>query len=416
MNDEERTEEQPEGDSPEGSGGSDAPEGTEPPEAPTTPQAAPTEASQRPKRLLRSRSDRMVAGVAGGLGRYFGVDPVIIRIAFGVSIFFGGLGLIAYLALAIFVPTGEGEDVDQAPYERSRWLGVAAGVAIVLLLIPAIGWGIFWGGDWGGGGPWGLFWLVIPVAIAIGAYAVVRDRRERGQQFTAGGVFAAILLVVAILFAFFALSAVAAFATATGNGLAIALAVTAIGGVLIVTGLLGGARWLIIPAAALATGVGVAAATDLEFAGGIGEETHRPANVASLPADGYELGIGRLEIDLRELDWDREEVVTLDVNLGIGQAVVGVPEEVCVETRLHTGAGDLDVTGEQSDGFDIDLNRHVGSTATPRLELTGEVDLGQFVVVNDDELDLEDASERGFHRDDVDESAMRAAADRACAS
>ena len=44
------------------------------------------------KRLLRSRSDRMLGGVAGGLGDYFRVDPVIFRIGFGVTLFFGGLG------------------------------------------------------------------------------------------------------------------------------------------------------------------------------------------------------------------------------------------------------------------------------------------------------------------------------------
>ncbi len=44
------------------------------------------------RRLLRSRRDRMIAGVAGGLGRYFNVDPVIVRIAFAISVFFGGLG------------------------------------------------------------------------------------------------------------------------------------------------------------------------------------------------------------------------------------------------------------------------------------------------------------------------------------
>ena len=46
--------------------------------------------------------------MAGGLGRYFDVDPVIFRIAFAVSILFGGLGVIAYLAAALFVPADDG--------------------------------------------------------------------------------------------------------------------------------------------------------------------------------------------------------------------------------------------------------------------------------------------------------------------
>ena len=47
----------------------------------------------------------MIAGVAGGLGRYFNIDPVIVRIAFAISVLIGGLGVLAYVALALFVPT-----------------------------------------------------------------------------------------------------------------------------------------------------------------------------------------------------------------------------------------------------------------------------------------------------------------------
>ena len=70
---------------------------------------------RRPRRLMRSGDDRMIAGVAGGLGDYFDIDPVIFRIGFGVSVFFGGLGLIAYLALALLVPSSEGGEVRPAP-------------------------------------------------------------------------------------------------------------------------------------------------------------------------------------------------------------------------------------------------------------------------------------------------------------
>jgi phage shock protein PspC (stress-responsive transcriptional regulator) len=373
---------------------------------------------ERPRRLLRSRSDRMVAGVAGGLGRYFGVDPVIFRIAFGVSVFFGGLGIVAYLALAIFVPTGDGDQVDQAPYERSRWLGVAAGVALVLIVIPTIGFGFFWGGDWGWG-PWGLLWLALPVAIALGAYAVVRDRRARGQLMSVGGVIAAIFLVAATVVGFAILAAVGAFATATGHGVLIAITVTVIGGLLILAGFAGGARWLIVPAAALATGVGVASAADLSFSGGIGQRHYTPTTVAAIPADGYKLGIGELQVDLRDLDWKREKSLELDVDLGVGQAIVAVPQNVCVDADLHTGAGQIKSAGEASDGADVDLDQNRGTSATPRLRLTGEVDLGEFVLVNDNHVDLDTFNPHHFgpHGFDIelDYRAQRAAMARACA-
>lgn len=56
------------------------------------------------KRLYRSRIDRMVFGVCGGLGSYFDIDPVLIRVIFVLSIFFGGIGILAYIILAIVVP------------------------------------------------------------------------------------------------------------------------------------------------------------------------------------------------------------------------------------------------------------------------------------------------------------------------
>jgi phage shock protein C len=56
------------------------------------------------KRLYRSSKDRMLFGVCGGLGQYFNIDPVIVRVIFVITIFFGGLGIIAYIIMAIVVP------------------------------------------------------------------------------------------------------------------------------------------------------------------------------------------------------------------------------------------------------------------------------------------------------------------------
>src|SRR5919108_6233075 len=63
----------------------------------------------QPKRLTRSRADTVIGGVAGGLGRYFGVDPILFRIGFVVLTFIGGVGVIAYLALLAFVPSDGGQ-------------------------------------------------------------------------------------------------------------------------------------------------------------------------------------------------------------------------------------------------------------------------------------------------------------------
>ena len=64
-----------------------------------------------PSRLYRSRSQKMIAGVSGGLGEYFDVDPVLIRLLFVVTTFISGVGLLAYIVLWIIVPLQGDEDV-----------------------------------------------------------------------------------------------------------------------------------------------------------------------------------------------------------------------------------------------------------------------------------------------------------------
>jgi phage shock protein C len=64
----------------------------------------------QPRKLYRSQTNRMVAGVCGGLAEYFNVDPTLIRILFVVLTVFGGAGLVLYLAMWILVP-----DASKAP-------------------------------------------------------------------------------------------------------------------------------------------------------------------------------------------------------------------------------------------------------------------------------------------------------------
>ena len=55
-------------------------------------------------RLYRSRSDRMICGVCGGLAKYFDIDPTIVRIIAVLLAFANGLGILAYIIMAIVVP------------------------------------------------------------------------------------------------------------------------------------------------------------------------------------------------------------------------------------------------------------------------------------------------------------------------
>jgi phage shock protein C len=56
------------------------------------------------KRIYRSRKDRKIAGVCGGLAQYFGIDPVIPRIALLVLLLGAGVGLLAYIICWIVIP------------------------------------------------------------------------------------------------------------------------------------------------------------------------------------------------------------------------------------------------------------------------------------------------------------------------
>lgn len=57
------------------------------------------------RRLLRPQDDRIVAGVCSGIGRYFGVDPVLIRVAFAIfAVVTWGVALIAYPVCWFLIP------------------------------------------------------------------------------------------------------------------------------------------------------------------------------------------------------------------------------------------------------------------------------------------------------------------------
>ncbi|GAA0446517.1 hypothetical protein GCM10008983_25480 [Lentibacillus halophilus] len=60
------------------------------------------------KRLYRSRSERMIKGICGGLAEYFNIDPTIIRLLFAALAFAGGASIYAYI-IGVFVIPSEGK-------------------------------------------------------------------------------------------------------------------------------------------------------------------------------------------------------------------------------------------------------------------------------------------------------------------
>ncbi|WP_326797894.1 PspC domain-containing protein [Streptomyces sp. NBC_01808] len=102
--------------------------------APGTPDGSP----RRP-RLRRSRRYKVVGGVCGGLGQYFGMDPVIFRVVLGVLTATGGLGLVAYGFAWLLMPL-DGEDDSEG---RRLLSGRVEGSALTALLFAIVGCGLF---------------------------------------------------------------------------------------------------------------------------------------------------------------------------------------------------------------------------------------------------------------------------------
>lgn len=122
------------------------------------------------RRVRRSRQDRVIGGVCGGLAQYLGVDPVLLRIAAVALALSGGAGVVAYIVAWILIPEATGPE--PAPSERvenRHGLAVAVGAALVavggLLLLNQIV-------------PWfnaAIIWPI--VVVVVGALVLTSARR-----------------------------------------------------------------------------------------------------------------------------------------------------------------------------------------------------------------------------------------------
>ena len=90
------------------------------------------------KRLERSSTDRMLAGVSGGLGRYFDLNPAVFRLGFVVLTLLGGAGILVYLAAVLVIPVEGNEQSIAAQVLAERrdrpWPVVGLGLAGVALV------------------------------------------------------------------------------------------------------------------------------------------------------------------------------------------------------------------------------------------------------------------------------------------
>ncbi len=132
------------------------------------------------KRLYRSTKDKTIAGVCGGLGEYFGIDPTFMRIIFVLLIFADGIGIIAYIIAWIVMPLRQPSDeekvetADTAPVKYGSWNKYIPGAILIALGVFFIVREHYW---W-----WHLerFWPVL--LIIFGLFLVLRMGGRRSKE------------------------------------------------------------------------------------------------------------------------------------------------------------------------------------------------------------------------------------------
>jgi len=338
------------------------------PQQPQSP--APEPGPDQPRRLTRSRTDRVLGGVAGGLGRYFGIDPVIVRIAIVALTLLGGTGVLVYLAALLLVPSDLiGSEAPAAITPDGGPTRTLVVVGVVLLLLVS----------------WPLlaplaFLAVIGLVVwwLASGTAPGGEPREIAKQ---------ALLGVGTLIACSAIFVGGFSAAAAGGGALAAGLVIGTGVVLIAGAFLGRIRWLVLPALSLAIAVGIVSAAGIDLDGGFGERHYRPT-AASDVNDRYELGAGDLTVDLRDAKLPAGDT-QLKLQLGLGQATVLVPDDVCVASRAEIGAGQIEVFDRGSAGADLTWEDTPRAAAgNSRVVIDADVGVGH-VQVGHDEVGLD---------------------------
>jgi phage shock protein PspC (stress-responsive transcriptional regulator) len=338
-------------------------------DTPTTPQP-PTPG---PRRFERSSSDRIIGGVCGGLGRYFDIDPMLVRIGFVALALLGGTGLIVYAAALLLVPN-DGEVTSSPKSDRDRY--IVAGVAIALTIVGFC-LGLFGGLGFGGAiGPVAFLTLA-----GLAVYWFASGKRPSGAP---GDVLRRAALGIGLLIGCAALATGSFVASGLGGGVVVAGLVIAAGAALVAAAFVGGARWLVLPALAIALPLAFVSAAGIDLDGGFGERTERPGTLTEVH-DSYRIGAGELVVDLRDVKLPPGDH-RLKIGIGTGHALVLVPEDVCVASKASIGMGAIAVFNR--DGGGVDFNWSDGRRApsgTPRLVIDGDVGLG-FLEVRHNEV------------------------------
>jgi phage shock protein PspC (stress-responsive transcriptional regulator) len=406
---------------------------TQTPPGPPPPSGPPPRRYPPLQELHRSRTDRKLLGVAGGLGRYAGVDPLIFRILFVVLTIFGGSGILLYALGWLLIPD-EGEEFSEAQRlfngnARSSTLStVITGVVAVIV-------GLFLVGNLAHTGPGlgGLGAVIVVAAIIVlvarSGPRPVTDQAPQQPYYgpvpppepgaygqTPGTAYAvtapippsppyiapppyvapppprpprerSILGRVTVSTALIVVGLMVGWNASTDNDIKVvailASALAVVGGGLIVGAFRGRSRGLIVLGILLSLVTSITAVADDKLVGGAGERDWVPTTVAQAERD-YRLGIGEGRLDLTGLP--PGSTVAVDARVGVGHLQIDLPADATVHIRAHVDAGEMVIPGQPTLSDD-DLDRVLTLDPVPSSSPSGtditidaKVVLGQLEV------------------------------------
>ncbi len=303
---------------------------------PSAQHAAPTGTGSPPRggivadgALRRSRTHRMLAGVAGGIAERFDVDVSLVRVAFVVLACAWGAGALLYLAMWALVPSaarqpGDADVLDETAEPTPSWLAflLLAGVLCFGLLVVTSWWG---GPRWGGG--LGLLWVVLLFGLLV---VSLRDRSGR-------------------------------------RTLRRAVAIVVLG-------------CMTLGIVAAGSFLGLVASTGVPMSGGIGERIYQPTSLAQLQRF-YRTSMGDMTVDLRQVRFPAS-TVHVTASVAVGHLTVDVPPGVVVDVSAHAGFGDVSSSPGDLQSFSTPATGAAGRTDRAHvLVLVAEVGVGRVDLV-----------------------------------
>jgi phage shock protein PspC (stress-responsive transcriptional regulator) len=371
--------------------------------------ALPLDRAAGSRRLRRRTSDRVIGGVAGGIGNYLNVDPVLIRAAFAGLMIFGGAGLVLYVLGWLLIPE-DGHEHSIVEAALRQVVGRAGRLGLVVLMLATIaivspwmtGYGdvlfvraeVFWAlaivlvgvvlllpqGRSRVAEPGSIAFTAAPAQPAIQEAAIAahwgpavaappRERSPLGWYALAGVlVMLGVLAVVGNL---------ATVRVVPGQYFGAGLVALGIG--LIIGAWWGRARLLILLGIVALPAAAISAFLSVPLDGGIADEAFRPENVAEVqPA--YRLLGGRLNLDLTALDAG-SDAVTVAASVGIGDLYVMVPRDASVQVNGTVQGGQLVLLGRVHSGTGlVDRVSDAGEGGGATLVLELDVGLGSVWV------------------------------------